>query len=155
MKEKGKNGLKEVWRGNTRMLWFWGEKGSEGVPAGVGEERGGRDEGPGAGELVWAGVIWDRRRGRTMKPCSPQLVGVVYPMFVRGSVSRMSVCVCKGVVERLTAVLLLSDSAHNVAGVHEAQELWTHKQTAEVRLHRVFASMDKQNNTERTSGEER
>ncbi len=63
------------------------------------------------------------------------------------------VCVCKGEIKQLTAVLLLSDSADNITGVHEAQELRTHKQTREVRLRRagsmqlinswVFALMDK------------
>lgn len=40
MKEKGKNGLKEVWRGNTWLLWLVleGAREREG-PAGVGEER--------------------------------------------------------------------------------------------------------------------
>lgn len=35
----------------------------------------------------------------------------------------MFLCVYKGEVKRLTAVLLLGDSADNITGVDEAQEL--------------------------------
>lgn len=89
---------------------------------------------------------------RKMKPCSPQLrwfpshlcewvwvwfISCYNALFQEWLSLCACVCVWKGEVKRLTAVLLLSDGADNITGVHEAQELWTHKQTREVRLHRA------------------
>lgn len=81
VKEKGKNGLKEVWRGNTWLFWFWREREREG-PAGVGEERGGRKGRAGA-VIVWGGIGGEGDEER----CGPVLLksGVFHLICLSGS----------------------------------------------------------------------
>lgn len=127
---RGKNGLKEVWRVTQGSFGSGGKEKQEG-PAGVGEE-GGTDR---------RGIGWDRKRGRRkMQLYSPQLRRfrlpcasgsgcdslIVVRLLCKNECVYVCLCVC---VKSLTAVLLLSDSADNIAGVHEAKELRTHKQT--------------------------